>query len=142
MESSYFIFFFIFVLIFISQVLRGDPDPTGMRKEVEDAEESLKLQAIWDFEVRSFKKNLILSEKKTKTSFLSVHPYIMQGYLKYSPIFYGYYSKTEMTSEGMKHFGSFISISITHAHNSTPRKKYSGTSSRVIIKYPGQTRTE
>lgn len=28
-----------------------------------------------------------------------------------------------MTSEGMKHFGSFISISITHAHNSTPRKK-------------------
>ncbi|KPM08323.1 hypothetical protein QR98_0068390 [Sarcoptes scabiei] len=58
----------------VPEILRGDPDPTGMRKEVEDKEESLKLQAIWDFE----------------------------GYLKYSPIFYGYYSKTEMTSEGIE----------------------------------------
>ncbi|KAI2803198.1 Transmembrane channel-like protein 3 [Blomia tropicalis] len=59
---------------FGSGILRGDPDPTGMRKEVENKDESLKLQVIWEFE----------------------------GYLKYSPIFYGYYSKTEMTSEGYR----------------------------------------
>nr|XP_027204963.1 transmembrane channel-like protein 2 [Dermatophagoides pteronyssinus] len=69
-----FISVFICCFLMVPEVLRGDPDPTGMRKEVEDAEESLKLQAIWDFE----------------------------GYLKYSPIFYGYYSKTEMTSEGFR----------------------------------------
>ncbi|XP_046920657.2 transmembrane channel-like isoform X2 [Dermatophagoides farinae] len=69
-----FISVFICCFLMVPEVLRGDPDPTGMRKEVEDAEESLKLQAIWDFE----------------------------GYLKYSPIFYGYYSKTEMTSEGYR----------------------------------------
>lgn len=44
-----------------------------MRKELEDNADSLKLQVIWDFE----------------------------GYLKYSPIFYGYYSKTEKTAEGL-----------------------------------------
>ena len=27
-----------------NQILRGDPDPTGMRKEVEDKDESLNLQ--------------------------------------------------------------------------------------------------
>ena len=70
-----------------------------MRKEVEDAEESLKLQAIWDFEVKKLTNNV--QNKKQKLKKLKTFHTHIQGYLKYSPIFYGYYSKTEMTSEGM-----------------------------------------
>ncbi|XP_054167274.1 transmembrane channel-like protein [Oppia nitens] len=69
-----FISVFICCFVMVPEILRGDPDLTGMRKEVKDKDDSLKLQAIWDFE----------------------------GYLKFSPIFYGYYSKSEMTSEGYR----------------------------------------
>ena len=49
----------------IYKVLRGDQDLTGMRKEVKDEESSLRLQAIWDFEVR----NGYLSGLRIKHSF-------------------------------------------------------------------------
>ncbi|RWS23418.1 transmembrane channel-like protein 3 [Leptotrombidium deliense] len=55
-------------------ILRGPKDFTGMRKEVEDKEHALDLKTIWEFD----------------------------GYLKYSPIFYGYYSNEPETTEGMK----------------------------------------
>ncbi|XP_017486506.1 PREDICTED: transmembrane channel-like protein 3 [Rhagoletis zephyria] len=58
----------------VPEILRGDQDQTGMRKERESDDDSLSLSAIWEFE----------------------------GYLKYSPIFYGYYSKSEMTSGGYR----------------------------------------
>lgn len=45
---------------YFDQILRGDPDPTGMRKEVENKDESLKLQVIWDFEVKCGKSTLAL----------------------------------------------------------------------------------
>ncbi|GBM89198.1 Transmembrane channel-like protein 3 [Araneus ventricosus] len=59
-----------------SRVLRGAEDMTGMRKEIksEEKESALNLKNIWDFE----------------------------GYLKYSPIFYGYYSNQEKTEEGYR----------------------------------------
>ena len=57
----------------IQQVLRGIDDPTGMRKEVKNQESALSLQSVWNFE----------------------------GYLKFSPIFYGYYSNEESTDIGM-----------------------------------------
>lgn len=102
----------------IQQILRGVDDPTGMRKEVASQESALTLQAIWDFEVRvrlvhfcvclSCRCNLqtICSHFCSLFS-LSLRPcthiirYSQQGYLKFSPIFYGYYSNEETTSIGM-----------------------------------------
>lgn len=49
---------------------------SGMRKKVKDdeAQNALNLKEVWEFE----------------------------GYLKYSPIFYGYYSDREVTPEGYR----------------------------------------
>ncbi|XP_013788683.1 transmembrane channel-like protein 3, partial [Limulus polyphemus] len=71
-----FITTFVCCFLMVPEVLRGQDDPTGMRKEIESEEQdsALNLKAIWDFE----------------------------GYLKYSPIFYGYYSNREMTEEGYR----------------------------------------
>ncbi|XP_054713583.1 LOW QUALITY PROTEIN: transmembrane channel-like protein [Uloborus diversus] len=71
-----FISAFVCCFLMVPEVLRGAEDPTGMRKEIEsdEAESALNLKNIWDFE----------------------------GYLKYSPIFYGYYSNREKTEEGYR----------------------------------------
>ncbi|CAL1277667.1 unnamed protein product [Larinioides sclopetarius] len=71
-----FISAFVCCFLMVPEVLRGAPDLTGMRKEIksEEAESALNLKNIWDFE----------------------------GYLKYSPIFYGYYSNQEKTEEGYR----------------------------------------
>ena len=69
-----FISVFICVFLMVPEVLRGHDDPTGMRKEVKNQESALTLQSIWDFE----------------------------GYLKFSPIFYGYYSSDETTDMGYR----------------------------------------
>ncbi|XP_022253644.1 transmembrane channel-like protein 3 [Limulus polyphemus] len=73
---NFFITTFVCCFLMVPEVLRGQDDPTGMRKEIETEEQdsALNLKAIWDFE----------------------------GYLKYSPIFYGYYSNREMTEEGYR----------------------------------------
>ncbi|XP_076316361.1 transmembrane channel-like protein 1 [Tachypleus tridentatus] len=73
---NFFITTFVCCFLMVPEVLRGQDDPTGMRKEIETKEQdsALNLKAIWDFE----------------------------GYLKYSPIFYGYYSNREMTEEGYR----------------------------------------
>ncbi|RWS08508.1 transmembrane channel-like protein 3 [Dinothrombium tinctorium] len=77
--ASYFIFLrwvfwintlisiFICCFIMVPEVLIQPVDKTGMRKEIEDSEHALDLKTIWEF----------------------------GGYLKYSPIFYGYYSNVE-----------------------------------------------
>ncbi|XP_075734138.1 transmembrane channel-like protein 1 [Rhipicephalus microplus] len=97
--ASYFIFLRwvfwlnIFIAVFVScflmipEVLRGDDDPSGMRKQLESEEmkSALNLQAIWEFE----------------------------GYLKYSPIFYGYYSDREMTEEGYRLPLAYLLSSLT-----------------------------
>ncbi|XP_075526894.1 transmembrane channel-like protein 1 [Dermacentor variabilis] len=97
--ASYFIFLRwvfwlnIFIAVFVScflmipEVLRGDDDPSGMRKQLESEEmkSALNLQAIWEFE----------------------------GYLKYSPIFYGYYSNREMTEEGYRLPLAYLLSSLT-----------------------------
>ncbi|KAG8185208.1 hypothetical protein JTE90_025880 [Oedothorax gibbosus] len=71
-----FISVFVCCFLMVPEVLRGGKDPTGMRKEIEsdEMESALNLKNIWDFE----------------------------GYLKYSPIFYGYYSNREKTEEGYR----------------------------------------
>ncbi|XP_035217133.1 transmembrane channel-like protein 1 isoform X2 [Stegodyphus dumicola] len=71
-----FISAFVCCFLMVPEVLRGAEDPTGMRKEIEsdEKESALNLKNIWDFE----------------------------GYLKYSPIFYGYYSNREKTEEGYR----------------------------------------
>ncbi|XP_055947083.1 transmembrane channel-like protein [Argiope bruennichi] len=71
-----FISAFVCCFLMVPEVLRGAEDMTGMRKEIksEEKESALNLKNIWDFE----------------------------GYLKYSPIFYGYYSNQEKTEEGYR----------------------------------------
>lgn len=69
-----FITVFICCFLMVPEVLQKVEDPTGMRKEVKDQESALTLQSIWDFE----------------------------GYLKFSPIFYGYYSNREATDIGYR----------------------------------------
>ncbi|XP_022643750.1 transmembrane channel-like protein 3 [Varroa destructor] len=71
-----FISLFICCFLMVPEVLRGDDDITGMRKKVKDdeAQNALNLKEVWEFE----------------------------GYLKYSPIFYGYYSDREVTPEGYR----------------------------------------
>ncbi|OQR73549.1 hypothetical protein BIW11_09658, partial [Tropilaelaps mercedesae] len=71
-----FISLFICCFLMVPEVLRGDDDITGMRKKVKDdeAKNALNLKEVWEFE----------------------------GYLKYSPIFYGYYSDREVTPEGYR----------------------------------------
>lgn len=49
-----FISVFICCFLMVPEILRGVDDGTGMRKEVEDANSSLKLSAVWEFEVSSF----------------------------------------------------------------------------------------
>ncbi|XP_076358957.1 transmembrane channel-like protein 3 [Tachypleus tridentatus] len=73
---NFFITTFVCCFLMVPEVLRGQEDSTGMRKEIESEEQdsALNLKAIWDFE----------------------------GYLKYSPLFYGYYSNREMTEEGYR----------------------------------------
>ncbi|XP_022249260.1 LOW QUALITY PROTEIN: transmembrane channel-like protein 2 [Limulus polyphemus] len=73
---NFFITTFVCCFLMVPEVLRGQDDSTGMRKEIESEEQdsALNLKAIWDFE----------------------------GYLKYSPLFYGYYSNREMTEEGYR----------------------------------------
>ncbi|CAG2176665.1 unnamed protein product [Oppiella nova] len=86
--------------VYVDRVLRGDPDSTGMRKEVKDKEGSLELQAIWDFEV-----TIAVVVVDVIVAIVAIHQdyaNVTKGYLKYSPIFYGYYSKSEMTSEGYR----------------------------------------
>ncbi|XP_028968963.1 transmembrane channel-like protein 3 [Galendromus occidentalis] len=71
-----FISLFICCFLMVPEVLRGDDDITGMRKKVKDeeAKSALNLKEVWEFE----------------------------GYLKFSPIFYGYYSDREITPEGYR----------------------------------------
>ena len=90
-------FWTIFWTTFSSQILRGVQDPTGMRKEVESQESALTLQAIWDFEVR-----VVLSFRTCVSNNVLTILSNIQGYLKYSPIFYGYYSSEETTNIGMQ----------------------------------------
>ncbi|XP_064459083.1 transmembrane channel-like protein [Ornithodoros turicata] len=82
-----FITVFVCCFLMVPEVLRGDDDPSGMRKQLEseEMESALNLQAIWEFE----------------------------GYLKYSPIFYGYYSNRDMTEEGYRLPLAYLLSSLT-----------------------------
>ncbi|XP_042148896.1 transmembrane channel-like protein 3 [Ixodes scapularis] len=82
-----FIALFVCCFLMVPEVLRGDDDPSGMRKQLEseEMESALNLQAIWEFE----------------------------GYLKYSPIFYGYYSNRDMTEEGYRLPLAYLLSSLT-----------------------------
>ncbi|XP_023232918.1 transmembrane channel-like protein 2-B isoform X1 [Centruroides sculpturatus] len=73
---NFFITIFVCCFLMVPEILRGFNDETGMRKIAKDdeMENEPNLNSVWNFE----------------------------GYLKYSPIFYGYYGNQEMTDEGYR----------------------------------------
>lgn len=85
--------------------MRGSKDATQMRKyEVSGANLTYKdvINTIWNFNHVSIPLKIFLS------FFQSLHFFfflltLCQDYIKYSPIFYGYYDKDEKTSIGENH---------------------------------------
>ncbi|KAG1692289.1 Transmembrane channel-like protein 3 [Nymphon striatum] len=115
--ASYFIFLrwifwinfaitaFIVGFIMVPEILGNSEINDTMRKGVEDDEidDALKLTAIWNFEEQGNKSSDNTHYKATNTYFdrdNSFHS--ANGYLKFSPIFYGYYSNRNKNSFGYK----------------------------------------